>query len=209
MGSLNANFCDFPKTKEDFYILGLWCADGYHWSSSIGLSNIDRDLIKRFRSFFLGLFSDKRIKLTVYKEGKRRHVAYKLYVNSRPLLRRFMQFKEDKKRDIKGILQAAAYFAGRFDGDGCISRDLSKDCRISYGSLEDAELDFRLVTKRLGLTKSKIYRYRTSSTYVLYISRREILKFRKLIISMSVKLQKLAFKPRRDSSYKPIVRITV
>jgi hypothetical protein len=30
VGSMNTDFWDF-KTKDDAYILGLWCADGYHW----------------------------------------------------------------------------------------------------------------------------------------------------------------------------------
>ena len=199
VGSPSASFYNFPFTTEDYYILGLWCADGYHWSSSIGLSNIDIGLIEKFKQFLKELFPPERIKLHIYTTGKRTHPGYKLYVNSRPLLRIFKKFKEDQQRSIAENKNISAYFAGRFDGDGCISKDLLRDCRISYGTQEDALLDYQLL-KKLGFTMTKLYRYRTSNTYVIYISTFESEKFVSLLHSHSLKLQKLALGPRRDSS---------
>lgn len=79
VGSANADFWNL-KTKEDAYIIGLWCADGYHRTSSIGISNTDTDLIERFREFFLKFLPEERIKLRTYNPDKlkRRTTAYRL-----------------------------------------------------------------------------------------------------------------------------------
>lgn len=197
VGSLSTNFCNFPQSAEDYYILGLWCADGYYWSSSIGLTNIDKSLIRRFRTFLGKLFPKERIKLGVYGNGKRKHFGYKLYVNSRPLLRLFRLFKNGPNRNLKDTEYVKAYLAGRFDGDGCISKDLRKDCRISYGNLLDAQLDYQLMLK-IGLKNSKIYRYRTSNTFVNYVSQKDVRIFLDGIRKYSTKLQKFVLRPRRD-----------
>ena len=206
VGSPSASFCNFPNSTEDHYILGLWCADGYHRTSSIGLSNIDRALIERFRIFLSGLFPKDRIKLDQYTTGKRRYVGYKLYVNCRPLLRIFKGFKDNSERKLDNVKAIKAYMAGRFDGDGCISRDLKKDCRISYGNLKDAELDCNLLPE-IGIVNYKLYRYRTSNTFVIYISRFDTRKFIDAINQHSIKLQKLVLGSRRDSDYTEIVRM--
>ena len=95
VGSANTDFWRL-KTKDDAYIAGLWCADGYHRTSSIGISNTDLALVERFKDFFLQIFPKERIKLRIYNPDsfKRRTKAYHLYVNSRPLLRKFKQIKE-------------------------------------------------------------------------------------------------------------------
>ena len=205
MGSPSASFCNFPKSTEDYYILGLWCADGYHWTSSIGLSNIDLALIQKFREFLLKLFPEDRIKLHQYTTGKRRYVGYKLYVNCRPLLRIFKEFKDDSERKLSNADAIKAYMAGRFDGDGCISKDLRRDCRISYGNHTDAKLDSDLL-KEIGIVP-KLYWYRTSNTFVIYISRFDAKKFIDAISKYSIKLQKLVLGSRRDSDYTEIVRM--
>lgn len=202
MGNSSAGFCNFPNSIEDYYILGLWCADGYHWTSSMGLSSIDRALIKKFRIFLSRLFPENKIKLHQYTTGKRRYIGYKLYVNCRPLLRIFKRFKENNERKINNGEAIKAYIAGRFDGDGCISKDLARDCRMSYGNEIDAKLDADLF-KEIGITP-KIYRYRTSNTFVIYISRLETKKFIDAINKYSIKLQKLALGTRRDSDYTEI-----
>ena len=205
VGSSSASFCNFPNSIKDHYILGLWCADGYHWTSSIGLSNIDRSLIQKFREFLSELFPEEKIKLHQYTAGKRKYIGYKLYVNCRPLLRSFKEFKDNSKRKLNNKEAIKAYMAGRFDGDGCVSRDLRKDCRISYGNLQDAELDKDLL-KIIGIIP-KVYRYRTSNTFVIYISRYDTSKFIDMIKKYSVKLQKLALGSRRDSDYTEIIRM--
>ena len=101
VGSTSTNFCNFFLNDKDAYILGLWCADSYWWSSSIGLSNIDPDLINRFREFFRKHFLENRIKFN------RNH----LFVNSRPLLREFVAAKNSLEKLKKNNI-IKAYFPG-------------------------------------------------------------------------------------------------
>jgi len=191
VGSTSANLCNFFSNTEDAYILGLWCADSYWWSSSIGLSNTDKKLIEKFQSFLLGKgFPKDRIRYN------RDH----LFVNSRPLLREFTAGRTTLRRLRKEEI-VCAYFGGRFDGDGCINKDMRKDCRIVYTGKDvgraEAEFDQRLLTK-LGITETTIYYYRTSLTFVLYISRLVAREFVDKVRPYSLKLQKLALVPRRD-----------
>ena len=88
-------------------------------------------------------------------------------------------------------------FAGRFDGDGSIDKNLRNDCRIVYGRQSEAEIDKKLLG-RIGLTKTKIYYYKSANTFCLYISRYEVKKFLESILPHSLKLQKLVLAPRRD-----------
>lgn len=186
VGSTNTNFCNFFSKEEDAYILGLWCADGYWWSSSIGLSNTDSDLISRFKKFLKRFFPESRIKFN------RNH----LFVNSRPLLREFISAKE-KLNNFKNSKIIKNYFAGRFDGDGSIDKNLRNDCRIVYSRKSEAEIDKNLL-ERIGITKTKIYYYKSAKTFCLYISRFEADNFLRKILPYSTKLQKLVFVPRRD-----------
>ena len=186
VGSTSTNFCNFFSNEKDAYILGLWCADSYWWSSSIGLSNTDSDLIKIFRNFLERFFQEDRIKFN------RDH----LFVNSRPLLREFVSAKNnlDKFKNTKVI---RAYIAGRFDGDGSIDKNLRNDCRIVYGRKGETEQDKEFL-KRIGINNVKIYYYKTARTFCLYVSRYEAKKFIESILPYSLKLQKLVLVPRRD-----------
>lgn len=186
VGSASTSFCNFFLKEEDAYILGLWCADGYWWSSSIGLSNIDSDLILKFKNFLKRFFPENRIKFN------RNH----LFVNSRPLLREFVSAKKELE-NLKGPKIIKAYFAGRFDGDGSIDKNLRNDCRIVYSRKNEAEIDKKLLEK-IGITNTKIYYYKSAKTFCFYISRYEAKKFIKSILPYSLKLQKLVFAPRRD-----------
>ncbi len=197
VGSTNVDFCNLPLDRETAYIVGLWCADGYHRTSSIGLSNIDEDLIQRFGKFLRRYFPEDRLKMRVYEpfSGKRTHRAYHVYVNSRPLLRWFRRWKSGELRiDLE---LALPYLAGRFDGDGSIGKDFYRDCRIIYGGRKEAENDFDL-TKSLGFRGMKIYDYRVAKTFCLYFSRMETVKFLSEIYPYSTRLQKSTFVPRRD-----------
>lgn len=198
VGSTNTDFCDLKIDGETAYIIGLWCADGHHRTSSIGLSNTNRELINRFSDFLLKLFGKDRLKMDIYlpDQFKRRTTAYHIYVNSRPLLRKFMSFKRNGFEPLSDDL-IAPYFAGRFDGDGSVASDFYRDCRIVYGNSEEAEKD-RALLIRLGFEKVKIYRYRTAKTFCLYISRLETKRFLSLIHRYSLRLQKSVFVPRRD-----------
>ena len=186
VGSTSTNFCNFFSNEKDAYILGLWCADSYWWASSIGLSNTNPDLIEAFRKFLKRFFPEKRIKFS------RNH----LFVNSRPLLREFRKAK-DNLESLKKETIIKSYFAGRFDGDGSIDRNLRNDCRIVYGRKSEAEID-KEILRRIGISKAKIYYYKSAKTFCLYISRYEAKKFLENIMSHSLKLQKLVLVPRRD-----------
>lgn len=216
VGNPSTNFCNFYADHKFAYALGLWCADGYHRSSSIGLSNINPNLIERFRFFLANLFPNERLRLRIYKpEGKTenilnfgvkkisilsskkaKHTAYHVYVNSRPLLREFKEAKQNQK-SFADTQIGWAYIAGRFDGDGTIGKDLKRDLRISYTTLDDAKKDYELLCN-LGLTNTKIYRYNTSHTFVIYISRLESSIFVENCLSHSSRLQKLVLGSRRD-----------
>src|SRR3989338_5728552 len=174
VGSINTDFWNL-KTKDDAYIVGLWCADGYHRTSSIGISNTKVDLINKF---------------------KRRTKAYHLYVNSRPLLRKFREFKNNILKFISKDM-IFPYMAGRFDGDGSVAKDFYRDCRIVYSNLKEAKKDLMLMNS-LGFKKMKIYNYRSAKTFCLYFSRLETHKFLSLIYPYSLRLQKSVFVPRRD-----------
>ena len=197
VGSTNADFCNLPLDTETAYMVGLWCADGYHRTSSIGLSNTDRDLIKRFGDFLRKLFPEERLKMRIYEPyvGKRTSRAYHVYVNCRPLLRWFRKWKSGELRI--GLELALPYLAGRFDGDGSVGKDFYRDCRIIYGDSKDAEKDFNLV-KSLGFARAKLYNYRAAKTFCLYFSRMETVKFLSGIYPYSTRLQKSVFVPRRD-----------
>ena len=186
VGSTSTNFCNFFSNEKDAYILGLWCADSYWWASSIGLSNTDVDLINRFREFLKEHFSEDRIKFN------RNH----LFVNSRPLLREFIVAKKSLE-NFKKAKVIQAYFAGRFDGDGSIDKNLRNDCRIVYGRRSEAEIDKKLL-KLIGINNIKIYYYKSAKIFCLYISRYEAKEFLDRILPHSLKLQKLVLVPRRD-----------
>lgn len=215
VGNSSTSFCNFYGNHNHSYALGLWCADGYHRSSSIGLSNINRELIEKFRVFLVNIFPSDRLRLRIYKpeisledssdfginkisvlsSKKARYIAYHVYVNSRPLLREFKGAKQ-KEKSFVNYENGWAYIAGRFDGDGTIGKDLKRDLRISYSTFDDANKDVSLLNY-LGLNP-KIYRYETSHTFVIYIPRPESRIFVENCLTHSVRLQKLVLESRRD-----------
>mgnify|MGYP001594832009 CR=1 FL=1 len=198
VGSTNTDFCDLKLTKEVAYIIGLWCADGYTRTSSLGFSNTNPDLIERFSRFLLELFPRRRLRKDVYypDNNKRRTTAYHVYVNCRSLVRLFIKFKRNPLDFIRGNL-VSPYFGGRFDGDGCVGKDFYSDCRIVYGKEEEARNDLDLI-RSLGFQRCKIYHYKAARTFCLYISRLETKQFLALIYPYSSRLQKSVFVPRRD-----------
>lgn len=48
------------------YAFGLWCADGYWWGSSIGITNVNPELVIRFAVFLRRFVPEERLKLRVY-----------------------------------------------------------------------------------------------------------------------------------------------
>jgi hypothetical protein len=189
VGNWNVHF--WEKYREDCYAFGLWCADGYHRSSSIGITNIDIRLVEKFRGFLLKEFPEQRLRLRMYHPKsnepdislfwhlsrtivsypmrKSAHIAMQLYVNSRPLLR-LIQMSRKNVGLMDDREQIAAYFAGRFDGDGSVSADGKTYCRIAYSTAEEAEIDQRLLAK-IGYENTSVYHYRHAQEYCLYVSK--------------------------------------
>jgi hypothetical protein len=158
----------FFKTAEDFYILGLWLADGYWRSSSIGLTSVNSQLINRFKKFLLRVAPSHPLKMRIYdvtETNRRRQTAFQVYINNRPLTRLFMSYKT-------GVLKIPhryllAYLAGRIDGDGHIDTKHRSGIRIAYSSNEDALRDQNL----FGNTNMSLYQYKAARTYVLYLKK--------------------------------------
>ena len=172
------------KTAEDFYILGLWLADGYWWSSSIGLTSVNPILIDKFTKFLLRVAPSHPIKKRIYpvKAGeKRKQTAIQVYINNRPLTRMFMLTKtEDLNVPSEKLL---AYLAGRIDGDGHIDTKHRSGIRIAYSSKDDALRDQKL----FGETNVSLYQYTAARTFVLYLKKHYRERIAKAIKKYSVK----------------------
>lgn len=221
VGSTNVNFCNLLDSDINAYILGLWCwcAEKYFRTSSIGLSNTEEALLMKFCQFLRKYFPLERLRLNVYCPNtvryrinskllantgkamiypcdKAKKVGYHLYVNSRPLIRDFLQ-SVNQLRYLADKRKICAYFAGRFDGDGSIDKNLRNDCRIVYSKRCEAELDKKLLA-RITIKKTKVYHYKKAKIFALYASRYQAGAFLEAISPYSHKLQKLAFVPRRD-----------
>ncbi|OGJ07680.1 MAG: hypothetical protein A2W52_03865 [Candidatus Taylorbacteria bacterium RIFCSPHIGHO2_02_49_25] len=225
VGSTDTDFCNVLLSKPHHaYVLGLWCADGYHRTSSIGLSSVSEKLAQTFLDFFRKYFDFSRLKLRIYlpviadadfevnrlskifgiktirqyRLKKAKVPTLHLYVNSRPMLRSFREARRAVVRATnKEIL--FAYFARRFDGDGSISEDKRSDCRIVYSNQLEAENDKHILV-RLGFVLTKVYHYKDARTYCLYVSRLEATKFLEHISRYSP-LQKSVSVPSRDLIY--------
>jgi intein/homing endonuclease len=203
---------------EASYALGLWCADGYRWSSSIGLSNTNVDLILRFAGYLAGVVGAGRLKLRAYEvEGcpvderlleltagnvsrcrpfKMKRTAYHLYVNSRPLLRLF----EERRRCVADLPRerVGPYLAGRFDGDGTLGTPRVPGIRIVYSTRSEAEVDAQLAA-RVGVEEVSIYRYRRASEWCLYFRSAQSEIVKSLIAGFSSLLD-------ADSLHSPVPR---
>jgi hypothetical protein len=185
----------FVRDAAHAYALGLWCADGYWWSSSIGISNVEPELVLRFGSFLTTELSPDRLRLRIYQvprskpdprvlalterisirpASKMKRTAYHLYVNSRPLVRTFFAQRNrlcDLPREYLG-----SYFAGRFDGDGV----LGDTPRIAYTTGEEARVDADLLG-RVGVANTSVLYYKKANEYCIYIHRSSYARFQQLI----------------------------
>lgn len=164
------------KTAEDYYILGLWLADGYWRSSSIGLTSVDPRLIKRFEQFLIRIAPSYPIKKRIYLptgQNKRKQVAVQIYINCRSLTRLFMSHKTGALIIPSKLL--LPYLSGRIDGDGHIDQKYRSGIRIAYSNLEDAVRDQEL----FGKTNVSLYHYQSARTYVLYLKS----KYRKTLLN--------------------------
>lgn len=195
MGSLSSLLVN-PK---DSYILGLWGADRYLRTSSIGLSNTNKVLVKRFSEFLLTRFPSHRLRLRIYgsddslefsdfrksycKVSKNKLTAFHIYVNCRSLVREFLWSLEN--RNLLNKESLFSYFAGRFDGDGSVSTGTRKFFRIVYGNVDDVRKDLNLL-KDYAVS---LYRYKKANTYCLYFSEKTLENFIDKLKPYSLKLQ--------------------
>lgn len=194
----------FVRDAAHAYALGLWCADGYWWSSSIGISNVEPELVLRFASYLSTTLSPERLRLRVYEvEGKRpdervlgltdrvsirpafkmKRTAYHLYVNSRPLVRRF--FADRQRLDEVPEKFLGPYFAGRFDGDG----SWGSTPRIAYTRREEANVDLNLLA-RVGIGTASVLYYEKANEYCIYVQRPAWDEFDRLINPYSWKAER-------------------
>jgi hypothetical protein len=190
----------FVRDAESAYVFGLWCADGYWWSSSIGLSNTNPELILRFGRFLQKESSPERLKLRVYQvqaadqrildlvqkasvkpPSKMKHTAYHLYINSRPLIRNFLATRKLLEQIPKEYVNS--YFAGRFDGDG----SFGDTPRIVYTTQNEAEIDSRLLLSA-GISETSIYHYKKANEFCIYIHRSAWTRFENLLKQDSWKI---------------------
>ena len=185
----------FVNDVGDAYAFGLWCADGYWWSSSIGLSNVEPELIVRFGRYLLKSFDRDRLRLRIYAvpgdpprasvlaltdrvsirpQFKMKRTAYHVYVNSRSLVRSFFSGRSNlSKLEPHWV---GPYFAGRFDGDG----NWGETPRISYTYRDEAEIDAALLAGADVEATSVLY-YTKANEYCIYIHRRSWERFRNLV----------------------------
>ncbi len=186
MGSLSF------KTNQDYYCLGLWLADNYWRSGSVGLSSTNPILLERFRQFLRKVCPTRPIKEYVYypEEGKKRKlISRNIFVNCRPLTREFMEYKHIKELLIP-LRYLPAYFAGRIDGDGHVDRKYRTGIRIVYSDREDASRDLRLL-KKLNNNPASLYFYKAANTWVLYFRKEFLRKIQPKIAKFALKLRNL------------------
>lgn len=175
----------FFRTAEDFYILGLWLADGYWRSSSVGLTSVDCQLIDKFSKFLIRVAPDHSIKKRVYLVdgiSKRKQTAIQIYVNSRSLTRLFIATKTEALYVPSKYL--LAYLAGRIDGDGHVDTKHRSGIRIAYSSKEDALRDLYM----FGETNVSLYEYKAAKTFVLYLKKHYREQILQEIAKYSIKL---------------------
>lgn len=198
--------CTGPATVEDAYFVGPWRADGYTWSSSIGISNTDGRLARWTADFLTRNCGPARVRWRVYLPPgaelpawleaigwpavvrpvqKAKQVSYHVYVNHRPFLRQVRGWVENVGRYPDRMIRA--YFAGRFDGDGCVGTNSRWGARVVYGGAREAEEDRRLLMRACEV-EARVYEYRAAKTFVLYVLRRHTPAFLNAIQPFSIKL---------------------
>lgn len=207
---------------ERAYALGLWCADGYWWSSSIGLANTDPELILRFAAVLQSAVGSDRLRVRVYAEPdwgiddrilglgrlslcapkKMRRPAYHVYVNSRPLLRDF-RCAEAKVLELDDRA-AGPYFAGRFDGDGAFGTKRVPGIRIAYSNHGEAATDAMLL-RRMGIVAVSILKYSRINEHVIYIQKPAIGAFVQLVAAHSTRFDAKAKEASRRTPPKKSV----
>lgn len=158
--------------SEDYYIMGLWLADGYWRTGSIGLSSTNQELLDRFSTFLNRVcpFHPLKIRLYPVKEGeKRKQLAKHVYVSCRWLTRLFLSLKIGRLNVPNRFI--IPYLSGRIDGDGHVDHKHRSGIRIAYGSKFDAERDKNLLLAYRRESVS-LYRYERAGTWVIYLKKK-------------------------------------
>ena len=166
----------------------------------------------RFREFILDEgFPDSRIKLSIYVPDKSDPAKIKknavnktqvkpenvktyrlkkgnkptfiIYVNSRPLKRRFDS--SNPKEIVKSKNDLFSYLGGRFDADGHFDRKKNR-LRICYSKKNEAENDISLVNKITSL-KPNIKYYKKANEWILECSGKKWKNFNKDILENSLR----------------------
>lgn len=193
-------------TVEEAYFVGLWRADGYSWSSSIGVSNTDWRLAKWTSDFLAKICGTARVRWRAYlpigtdipvqlkmlgqpyvvRPGRKaKQVAYHVYVNHRPYLRQVHQWVSEMEQWPQWAIWP--YFAGRFDGDGSVAANGRWGARIAYGSSEEALADQAFMIRATRI-KTRVYRFKAARTSVLYVLKQDTPTFLDTIQPFSIKL---------------------
>jgi intein/homing endonuclease len=160
------------------YILGLFRADGYTRTGTFGVTNRNPEILKRAGAILSNFGQAKWI---ADEKGPLR-----VYVSSRPRKREFdriMQQTERKLTQNKNLI--AAYFAGKYDGDGSYWKKERLRFKITYGKPKDFLSDQKLLLS-LGIS-SIIREYKNANAFDLEISSSNALAFFGLIRKFSIK----------------------
>lgn len=113
-------------------------------------------------------------RVSVRPPYKMRRTAYHVYVNCRPLVRRFFEGRERLcELDPKWV---GPYIAGRFDGDGSFGTRI----RIAYTTDEEAQIDSRLL-RAAGIENSSGLYYSKANEFCVYIHGSDVKLFNSLI----------------------------
>jgi len=193
------------------YILGLWAGDKYWRASSIGISNTNLKLLKAFKQFFMeNGFPKERIKLSVYvpenfeissinrkidflaledenikfyKLKKGPNPTFILYVNSRPLKRKFFETLQNLEIHIKSKKEAIMYMAGMFDADGHFDKQKNR-IRMCYSNENSAIKEQNMISEMVGI-KPKLKFYKSANEWILDFSGKDFSEINSEILKYS------------------------
>ena len=159
------------------YILGLFEGDGYQWTGTFGVTNRNREILKK-ASEILSDFGT--VKWKSDDKG-----FFRVCITSRPAKRKFLETLEKTKENLLKNDLSAFYFAGKYDADGTRWKTRNR-LKITYNIKDDFEFDIKLL-KQLGI-QSKIRNYKNRNAVALEISSSDATKFTEMISPFSVKL---------------------
>ncbi len=137
---------------ETCWIAGLWAADKGNFAKGVvAINNKNIDILENFREMSLRNFD---IEISKFRQRKIQGygTSNEVYFTRLPARRFIENLVENRERLSR--MEILAFLAGRFDGDGTVSKTGSSLC-IYYGNKEKGELkkDERMI-KGLGFRTS-------------------------------------------------------